>query len=204
MRILNRLILFGAIMLLSVASYGQNKRVRGNYAGPAYAGLAVVIDTLGYTVVDSAATPAIQVDTTFEGALLQYDTLTDTWESVNRAAVLGYKEYVALLSQTGTSAPTATVLYNDLGGAIVWAYQNVGEYTGTLTGAFVLNKTALNITGVGTDAPYASTASLTRNSANEIGIVTTAIESIDFVGGEVVAIRNGILNATLVTIRVYN
>jgi len=52
----------------------------------------------------------------------------------------GYLKYVALLTQSGTSAPTATVLENTLGGTVVWSYLSVGQYVGTLTGAFVENK----------------------------------------------------------------
>lgn len=203
MRILNRLILFGAIMLLSITSFAQNKRVRGNYAGPAYAGLAVVIDTLGYTVVDSSATPAIQTDSVFQGAMLQYDT-TNGWESVDRAAVLGYKEYVALLTQAGTDAPVATVLYNDLGGTVVWAYGGNGEYSATLTGAFVLNKTSWHTGGIaGSGTPYGVEIGFVRVSANALQLNVNGI-LIDFVGEEVTNEGDGLLSGTPVYIRVYN
>lgn len=46
-----------------------------------------------------------------------------------------FRSYVATLQQTGTNAPTATVLYNDLGN-IVWTRDAVGRYFGTLAGAF--------------------------------------------------------------------
>lgn len=52
-----------------------------------------------------------------------------------------YKVYVALLTQTGVNAPVATVLENTLGGTVVWSYNDVGEYIGTLTGGFTNNKT---------------------------------------------------------------
>lgn len=47
-----------------------------------------------------------------------------------------YEEYVALLSQTGTNAPTAIVLNEDANnylGDIVWTYDSPGYYIGTLT-----------------------------------------------------------------------
>ncbi len=40
---------------------------------------------------------------------------------------VGYKEYVALLTQTGTNAPVATVLSNTLG-AVTYQYNAVGSY----------------------------------------------------------------------------
>jgi len=52
-----------------------------------------------------------------------------------------YKIYRAILNQSGTSAPVATVLENTLGEDVVWAYDGVGLYTGTLAGAFPLLKT---------------------------------------------------------------
>ncbi len=53
------------------------------------------------------------------------------------------KEWVGLLSQTGTNAPTAIVLKNTLGGTITWARALQGEYEGTLTGAFTAGKTTV-------------------------------------------------------------
>lgn len=52
-----------------------------------------------------------------------------------------YLRYVALLTQTGTDAPVATVLENTLGGTVVWSYSAVGTYLATLAGAFTENKT---------------------------------------------------------------
>lgn len=47
----------------------------------------------------------------------------------------GYKVYIATLTQSGTNPPVATVLENSIG-SIVWSYSSVGNYFGTLTGAF--------------------------------------------------------------------
>ncbi|MEW5675497.1 hypothetical protein ABGT15_04225 [Flavobacterium enshiense] len=47
-----------------------------------------------------------------------------------------YKSYVAVINQSGTSAPTATIMENTLGGNITWTYNGVGYYEGTLSGAF--------------------------------------------------------------------
>lgn len=46
-----------------------------------------------------------------------------------------YLKYVASLNQTGTNAPTVTILENTLGN-IVWTRVGVGSYLGTLAGAF--------------------------------------------------------------------
>ena len=51
-----------------------------------------------------------------------------------------YKVYTALLTQTGTNAPVAMVLENNIGN-IIWTRSAPGEYVGTLSNAFVPNKT---------------------------------------------------------------
>lgn len=50
------------------------------------------------------------------------------------------KIYNALLTQSGTSAPTATVLGTNSIGSIVWTRTSAGIYVATLTGAFPANK----------------------------------------------------------------
>jgi len=54
------------------------------------------------------------------------------------------KKYVALLTQAGTSAPTATVLENTTGTTISYTYDNVGIYTiDALAAVFTANKTTI-------------------------------------------------------------
>ena len=48
-----------------------------------------------------------------------------------------YKVYTALLNQTGTDAPVATVLENTLGLNIVWSRTGAGQYSGSTPGLFV-------------------------------------------------------------------
>lgn len=57
------------------------------------------------------------------------------------AAARPYKVYTALISQTGTNAPVATVLENTLGGTVVWSRTSTGVYRADLSGAFIVNKT---------------------------------------------------------------
>jgi len=51
-----------------------------------------------------------------------------------------YRVYTVLITQTGTDAPVVTVLENTIGN-IVWTRSAPGEYVGTLSNAFVSNKT---------------------------------------------------------------
>ena len=52
--------------------------------------------------------------------------------------------YRAILNQSGTSAPVATVLENTLGGTVIWARTNVGAYEGQLAGSFPVNGTIIS------------------------------------------------------------
>jgi hypothetical protein len=58
-----------------------------------------------------------------------------------------YKKYIALITQTGTSAPSVIELENTIG-PIVWTRSAVGIYFGTLTGAFTDNKTYVTLSNV--------------------------------------------------------
>ncbi len=82
-----------------------------------------------------------------------------------------YLVYTALLTQSGTDAPVATVLENTLGGTVVWSYSDVGRYVGTLSGAFTSNKTAIfcNL-GVDLSAPVTVRMEGYRNNANTVEV----------------------------------
>lgn len=53
-------------------------------------------------------------------------------------------QYTALISQTGTDAPVATILKNTLGGTPVWTRAALGTYNLTLVGAFPDDKVVIN------------------------------------------------------------
>lgn len=56
--------------------------------------------------------------------------VTATAAEVN--ALHGVKRYVALLTQSGTDAPVASVLENSLGAAMVWSRVAAGNYEGVV------------------------------------------------------------------------
>jgi hypothetical protein len=106
-----------------------------------------------------------------------------------------YKVYTALLTQTVTNAPVATVLENTLGN-IVWSYSSEGNYIGTLSGSFVENNTKLEI-GLVTDTDYTSVyfGNFYRIDNDSVGLIT-----LDFSQSGI----DGTLNNTPIEIRVYN
>ena len=105
-------------------------------------------------------------------------------------AKLSYKEYTALLSQTGTNAPTATVTDPTLG-TITFGYDDIGEFTIFSSGLFTQNKTLFFIAN--TNGYVAS--------GNKIAWVDINTLSLKSIGNNVLA--NGVLSNTPILIRVY-
>lgn len=110
-----------------------------------------------------------------------------------------YKIYRALLTQSGTDAPVATVLETTLNGIVVWARSGAGQYTGTLAGAFPANKTAIKVGAFisQVNSPIV-TVLCNRVSSNTIGLITY---DVDLSGGA--NNLDGILLETLVEVLIY-
>ena len=64
-----------------------------------------------------------------------------TQDIADLATGVSYKIWRGLVSQTGTSAPTAIELENTLGGSITFTYVSTGVYTIEGTGLFTTDKT---------------------------------------------------------------
>ncbi len=132
----------------------------------------------------------------FRRLLTRVEALEDSPSGDSRP----YKVYTALLTQSGTDAPVATVLENTLGGTLVWTRDTTGQYTGTLNGAFTENKTFItsqfNATLTPPSGGYISGILGERNDNDSIHLITFDIPSTDT--------GDGILNETPIEIRVYN
>jgi hypothetical protein len=145
-------------------------------------------DFLYNTDADSAARGKFQVHSTsvfdslmrlnnVPAPLSTYNIMTHSTGSdsavgqISAESLRGYKRYVALISQSGTSDPTATILGSNEIGSIVWTRAGAGIYTGTLSGAFTANKTWLVVSTTDqTGTP--TTVRLTRSSANTVLLTT--------------------------------
>lgn len=108
---------------------------------------------------------------------------------------LPYKSYIASLTQTGTNAPVATVIYNELSGTPAEGYVAVGTFSLTLASAFPTGKVFIM---VGTDVSGAST---TFTNAYRGDDNTIYLEVLDMSTG---AGTNGALGDTIIEIRVYD
>src|SRR5581483_3532315 len=83
----------------------------------------------------------------------------------------GVRKYRALISQSGTSAPTAVVLENSLGGTVAFTRIGTGQYRLTLTGAFPENRTLILPNSV-RDANSADVAACYRVDDNTVALNT--------------------------------
>jgi hypothetical protein len=99
-------------------------------------------------------------------------------------------KYVALLTQSGTNAPVATVLENTLGGVPLWDYSEAGSWFGTLAGAFTASKSGVKGL-VGNDVGQLLAASF------------DGTDTISLYGSYNGTPSNGLLNKTLIEIIVY-
>lgn len=110
-----------------------------------------------------------------------------------------YKKYVALLTQSGTDAPVATVLENTLGGDIFWSYDSLGSYIGTISNySFDYTKTVYFV-GYNQDNVGNPTPIISVGIGSSIYIYTTIIQN-DGTG----IYADNVLNTTPIEIRVYN
>lgn len=114
------------------------------------------------------------------------------------ATVIGYKEYIALFSQTGVNDPTVTVLKNTLGGEPVWTRDSVGVNVGFLAGAFPPARTVSPNKFQILSPPTSSDLAMSVSVATEDSV---SVETTTYSTG---AFIDGALDATLVEIRVYD
>jgi hypothetical protein len=125
-----------------------------------------------YRLLGSSATPTLTATAPPAGALGSYDP-----PSLGQATVLYLqgvpvpKIYRAVINQSGTSAPVATVLINSLGGTPVFTRSGSGAYRMTLANAFTDNRTFI--------APN----SFTADTGDPISIILASTSVIQFNSG---------------------
>lgn len=167
-----------------------------NFSVQAFKNGQLLLEEKDYTVNYETAVLSFSTPITDRNIEIDYwyKNLESSNDSTGSTGSRPYKVYTALLTQSGTSAPVATVLENTLGGEIVWSYDAAGTYSGTLAGAFTYLKTATYITPTNVGALVLHY--VTRTSLDTI-TVSTKISTV-FTG------RDNLLSNTTIEIRVYN
>ena len=111
---------------------------------------------------------------------------------INGIKSLPYTSRVSLVTQTGSAAPTETILENSAGITLTWTRLNAGHYRATYGSAVDLSKTTLRI---GNAYQYAEIIGVIIGSTT--AIFELMIEA-DNLGGIDAALTN-----TMLEIRVY-
>jgi len=109
---------------------------------------------------------------------------------------VSYKKYVALLTQTGVTAPTVNVLETTMSSGITTSYDSTGVYKLISNGEFTVGKTIVLSTPTRSDAFIA----VLQSSASEIYINTKDITS----DTPFIPNANDLLDNTTIEIRVYS
>jgi hypothetical protein len=128
------------------------------------------------------------------GAYALLKNVVENGHLVAEDATLPYKVYSALLTQSGTDAPIATILENTLGVEPTWYYYSTGIYYAESFGTWKLNKTTLTVGPLfnGSDGAFVQTKIDTEDQLYVITFDRTA-HTID----------DALVN-TFIEIRVYN
>jgi len=111
-----------------------------------------------------------------------------------------YKSYQAIITQTGTSVPLATVGLNELGTTMTWARTTAGIYTLTAGSAvFTANKTVIllsnPITGLVTYIVVPTSTSVITVSTFLLSVIATVLTAVA---------TDALMTNLLVEVRVYN
>lgn len=136
------------------------------------------------------------------GTLIPVESSGSTY-NIDYSVIRPYKVYSALLTQTGTTAPVATVLENTLDGTPIWDYAGTGQYYATLTGAFTVDKTTVSITMSGTATVAQSNTNAIRYTNSLAGTEPDVIVISCFKADTGVGADN-LFTKAFIEIRVYN
>lgn len=154
-------------------------------------------------VASAGARTAVSLTTTGTSGTATYNNSTGVFNVpvIPTVVTSPYKTYQAIVSQSGTSAPTSTVYNNDFGATtFTWARTSAGLYTLTASApTFTSAKTALitSIEGNSLSKYYGAVNSTTQitldtSVSNIVSLILTAV------------LTDGQLTNTLVEVRVYN
>ncbi len=125
----------------NVVNSGKGVIVSGsdNYVGDGATNVTITSST-GVTILDGISNVSV---TNSSGLTISESNITYN-NGIKTNNNVSYKQYIALLSQTGITDPIVNVLENTLSGEIIWLRTNTGEYEGELIGEFTFNKTTIN------------------------------------------------------------
>lgn len=120
---------------------------------------------------------------------------TEYQYAAEQAALVGYREYMANLTQSGSSAPSASILHSSLSNGVTWTRGAANVFSGSLTGAFPAGK-LVSIPTVFASGSIQSLLWVTRESDDVVLLNATVISG--------AAVTGSILDNMLVSGAVVN
>ncbi len=155
--------------------------------------------------VGTGVTITADADGTASNGVATTETLTGAGNNWQSGSTFGGRDagqqplvYKALLTETGTAAPSAVELENTVG-LIVWTRSNTGIYAGTLTGAFATPTSLVVGTAIPSGAGHYSVATLVRTDDNSVTINTWDVTA----ATGAAALADALLSSTYVEITVW-
>lgn len=120
------------------------------------------------------------------------------------AATLGYTKYEALLTQAGSAAPSAARKDTNFSGTtFTWTRASAGVYTLTASAAvFTSNKCAV-LMGLENAANQKFSASVTSTTTVQVLTNIQSVGLVSLVASLIISPTDGMLNNSLIEIRVY-
>jgi len=138
------------------------------------------------TVTPTANDLVLIVDTSEDGNPTKTATVSEIISATPGGGAGSYDTYTALLTQTGSNPPVATVLNNKLAGTMTWARTGAGDYTITSSATpFIQDKTIVFLNG----GNNAVTHNVTWNRVSSSVIAITTHNSDDSLTGASFEIR---------------
>ena len=138
------------------------------------------------TVTPTTSDLVLIVDTSEDGNPTKTATVSEIISATPGGGAGSYDTYTALLTQTGSNPPVATVLNNKLAGTMTWARTGGGDYTITSSATpFTQDKTIVFLNG----GNNAVTHNVTWNRVSSSVIAITTHNSDDRLTGASFEIR---------------
>lgn len=157
------------------------------------------------TYVDVPSGGGGGIQSIVEGDNITIDNTDPLNPVVNSETNLPYLVYTALLEQSGSNAPTATILQNTLGFVPTWLYNSIGSYK--TNESFPSNKTLVFLTFNAGESSNSSRRTLSAfwNETGEIYLNYSRMDAADEGDGPFLIVEpvNNLDFGTSIEIRVY-
>lgn len=152
---MKHILTFILILGFSLAGFAQEQAVQRVRPNPAAANAIITGDTL-------------------DNGLLKWVQKPLTEALTEAGVTSGYTEYIALITQASTSAPTAKVIKNTTGATFTWAYVGVGDYTVTADTAVLTTDKTIFLTQTENSGLYAIDVEQTSTTVTQVDVRTAS------------------------------